>query len=92
MDEVSTMDQFNMQLFPNPATDKITLTGDIEQADVFQIKVFSSFGTLVAEEEVTLPSGKFNHEIEICEFVHGVYYVSCKGQHYGQVIPFIKRE
>lgn len=92
MNEVADKASFDMKLFPNPVQDQLTLTGELEQADRFHIKILSSTGKLVAEEKVDLSAGAFNHQMDVCDLVRGVYYVSCKGAHYGQVIPFIKRE
>lgn len=71
-DAVSTYDPRYINVFPNPASDKIVIESDSE---ILHIAVFDMFGREL--QKTTPPTGRRTHVIDISSYTKGVYFVQC---------------
>lgn len=71
-DAVSTYAPKHLNVFPNPATDKVVLESDCE---IVHITVSDMFGNEL--QNMTLPTGQKRYVIDIAPYTRGLYIVQC---------------
>lgn len=64
------------ELYPNPATDKVTIEVSAEAKQPVVIKVFDILGQIVGEQQWQLNTGSNKLELDLVEFASGTYSVS----------------
>ena len=64
-----------MNLFPNPTSNKIQLSGFVEEQKQVQLDVLNIVGQLLYSEKIDLKYGKFEHEINTSSFESGAYFI-----------------
>jgi hypothetical protein len=74
-------------VFPNPATDKITISQIPEQNSIMRLKIFNIAGTLVKTMQI---SGSLV-TVEIGELKKGIYFLNLSSDSFSQCEKFIKR-
>ncbi|MBK6339041.1 MAG: endonuclease [Bacteroidetes bacterium] len=65
----------NLNLFPNPTSNKIQLSGFVEEQKQVQLDVLNIVGQLLYSEKIDLKYGKFEHEINTSSFESGAYFI-----------------
>lgn len=70
------IDQQEFLVFPNPATDKLNITFNIENNDCCQIRLFSITGQMIYSEKVDDFYGEYNNTINTSNLEPGVYLLS----------------
>lgn len=84
--------KFPSGLFPNPASEDITLLLQVEADDEYRILMFSSNGSLVQDfEKEKLMVGEYKLNFTIGNLESGSYYVQVIGDSGSQQFPFVKR-
>jgi hypothetical protein len=82
----TTFDQPVLSLFPNPATTAITLVvqSHVTTADVLQL--CNAAGVMVRSENLVLPPGGLNKQLNIASLSPGTYFIKL----HGITLPFVK--
>ncbi len=79
-----------LSLFPNPASNQITLTYTLHQTSQVSIQIFSNSGALVKSiNENEIPSGKISQSIDILDLQEGIYYMRIMTENFVQTERFI---
>ncbi|MBU6340817.1 MAG: T9SS type A sorting domain-containing protein [Bacteroidetes bacterium] len=67
----------DFELFPNPASQSVTLQYQLRQAETITIYLFNSLGSLVEtiEDQDQQPAGNFSRQLELTHLAAGMYYV-----------------
>lgn len=68
----------NVGLFPNPATDFVTLEFGADAAGTYTVDVFNALGQQMSAQQVTAGNGSTRFEIPMNGFADGIYFVSIK--------------
>ena len=71
----------SLELFPNPATDKITINYTSEYKGNISIKIYSNLGNLIEELSSEKTCEEFNMDVDISGYSSGIYYyeIDCAG-------------
>jgi hypothetical protein len=85
-EEINKRD-FEIQIYPNPATTQITVEIPFYMQDQFKIEIFNNLGQLMYSQE-----GKNQSimEVNISDFKEGFYLVQCKNTQMTSSTKFIK--
>ena len=66
----------NIKLFPNPATDLVTVEFDLENRDALQISVINTMGQVVYQNaEIDYSYGQVQEQINVSNFNAGLYFL-----------------
>ena len=71
----NSVSQLNVDLFPNPASENVTVVVNLEQEAKVNIAVYTIQGALISNQAFGTLSGKQNLGIDISEFASGMYFV-----------------
>lgn len=64
-----------LNVYPNPAHENLTLEMHLLKADEMKINLFNIAGQSVYTEETNCASGKYKKEIDLNDYVKGIYYL-----------------
>jgi hypothetical protein len=67
--------QDNINIFPNPGRDKVSISIDSEIPQNYKIRIYNSVGHEVKTMNVFNVSGSISHELEINELTNGIYFL-----------------
>lgn len=81
----------NINVFPNPANDILTINLKSQQEINTSIKIYNSIGKLVKEETTNFNSHNFNYSIEVANLNSGLYFIEITSENKKQNIKFIKQ-
>lgn len=70
--------QINVGLFPNPATDFVTLEFGTDAAGTYTVDVFNALGQKMSGQQVTTGNGVTRFEISMTGFASGIYFISVR--------------
>jgi len=76
-----------VSIFPNPATNKITISRIPEQCNHVKLEIFNVAGTLVRSMKVT----GVQTTIEISDLKKGIYFLNVSSDSFSQCEKFVKR-
>ncbi len=65
----------DISLYPNPATDKLSVNFSVAQKDDIQFTIYDIKGAPVYEDKVTGFAGSYHNAIDLSKFAKGVYFV-----------------
>lgn len=65
----------SLGLFPNPASNQVSVTLDLSQPNMTHFEIYDMKGQLLSTEEVQLPSGLSEHQLDIASLSNGIYLV-----------------
>ena len=65
----------NFVLHPNPANEKIIVSGNIPMAGEIYIVVFDQFGKTVLEERKIIDAGNIYQQLDVSRFKSGIYFM-----------------
>ncbi len=74
----SNIDQsFNVELFPNPATDNLnlTITSNTSIVGETKIAILNSFGTVISTQNMGNVNGTVNSQFDVNSYKSGMYFV-----------------
>lgn len=74
-EEVALEDQ-NVNLFPNPGYDNITMTIQVTESTDAWFDVYSAGGQHLYKKDVSLTPGLSSHTIPVAQFENGTYFVT----------------
>lgn len=75
MSEFNTLD-YNFTIYPNPSQDVVNIEMDLYDADeAIDLRLISSNGQVVYEEQVRPENKKLNHKIDVSALSKGFYFV-----------------
>ncbi|MFK7771852.1 MAG: T9SS type A sorting domain-containing protein [Saprospiraceae bacterium] len=74
---IHSQEQNRINVFPNPTNDKISLSIDLEFADMYSVKIFSIYGQYIETvfENKELPEGNFVEEVSLDGYGKGTYLI-----------------
>jgi hypothetical protein len=78
----------NAQIIPNPAHDRIAITGNI--TGIVQIQITDMHGKEVLRKSVTVTNDRLNTILPIGSLQHGIYFVTIAGTASSTKLTFIK--
>ncbi len=64
-----------MTLFPNPATDQLTLDFGQEGNGNYQVEVFNALGQQMSAQQITVGGGNSRFQIPVTGYADGIYFV-----------------
>ncbi|MCB0851509.1 MAG: T9SS type A sorting domain-containing protein [Bacteroidetes bacterium] len=73
--EITNMDILNLEIYPNPATEKLTISAQIDQPDGFHLIIADMTGRVLLEKNIS-KAGEFQLAMNISELIPGIYNVS----------------
>ena len=76
----------NIQIYPNPATNQITLT--YKQMDISSICIYNMQGILVYESKIPIINTQ-PLNIQFLNLTNGIYYLKAIGQTGIECVPFV---
>lgn len=71
--------QARLNMYPNPASQQLTLSGRMEVPGNYQVKVFNHFGQVMYEGHMSISNSQFSLEIPVRELPAGIYSVKISG-------------
>ena len=83
--------QFELNVFPNPATDQLQLSLTTAEAGTGIVSILNIAGQVVFEESLTCPLGQCNHTYKLNQLVSGVYLIKWASKTGQQTRKFIKQ-
>lgn len=69
----------NLSVFPNPASETLTITFTMEQNESVGLRLISVTGEVVYEEQATDYSGTYINTINLSDLAKGVYFLNMTG-------------
>ena len=85
-DEI-TNDDFNVTLYPNPASDRLNVICDVQTGNEV-LKIFNMVGEEILKSEIK----NLKSEIDIASLPGGIYFIEITSGEYRKVTKFIKQE
>lgn len=64
-----------MAVFPNPASDRITVQLENQIAADYQLSIFDAYGQRLKSENISSPAGENNYVLDVANFAEGVYFI-----------------
>jgi aminopeptidase N len=80
-----------IELFPNPATDRITLYMHDFSVPVALVSLFSMSGQRLLSQSVALSNGMGGLSIPLSRYANGQYLIRVDGNDFSQTLPIIKK-
>ncbi len=80
-----------VQLYPNPATDRIAITFETTQAATIQVNVITMQGQTVLTQKAGVGTGKQQVIMNVKTLSPGMYYIKLNGLNRAGVMKFIKQ-
>lgn len=65
----------SLGLFPNPASNRVSVKLDLTQANMTRFEIYDMKGQLLSTDEVQLPSGLAEHQLDVANLPNGIYFV-----------------
>jgi len=83
----------NINLYPNPSDDFVSLNINEENSQNFTLKIFNNLSQLIDERPVEFVPGTDDYKIQVENFPEGIYYFQLisEGQEHSATIKFIKK-
>ena len=91
VDEMSQNDEF-LDLYPNPASEYVTLILDAKSCGEFEICLIDILGKLVEKKNIKLLSGKNIIKFDTSYISNGLYAFTVKSNNLISTIKFVKNE
>ncbi|MBT8196613.1 MAG: T9SS type A sorting domain-containing protein, partial [Bacteroidia bacterium] len=77
--------------YPNPATDELTISVNLEHNEELSFDVINTIGQIVLSiDETNYASGKSSFSINVKDLEDGIYLIRANSQNYSNTIKFIK--
>ncbi|NNC85746.1 MAG: T9SS type A sorting domain-containing protein, partial [Bacteroidia bacterium] len=77
--------------YPNPATDELTISVNLEHNEELSFDVINTIGqTVLSIDETNYASGKSSFSINVKDLEDGIYLIRANSQNYSNTIKFIK--
>jgi chitinase len=64
-----------MEVFPNPSSDKVTVSGSVLVDGIVKISIYNSVGNEILRKDVSSSNGSYECEMEIVNLPNGVYTI-----------------
>ena len=80
-----------VELFPNPATDRVTLYMHDFSVPAVLVSLFSMSGQRLLQQSVALSNGLGGLTIPLSRYANGQYLLRVDGDDFSKTIPFIKK-
>jgi len=71
-------DKNSFTVFPNPAKNIITISGQNPTSDIMLLNIYDASGRIVKRLQWQQPQGAYSKSIPVDELVKGVYWVEMK--------------
>ncbi len=71
---IEKSDKFYYQMSPNPASDLLTISGNLDHAMDLGIEVYSETGAKVYQQQIAV-EGAYQHTIDVSQLASGIYTV-----------------
>ncbi|MCU0435134.1 MAG: T9SS type A sorting domain-containing protein [Bacteroidia bacterium] len=68
----------NLSLFPNPASDQVTLQFDAESNGVYTVEIYNALGQQLSSRQLNIMPGGYRHDITVRDFADGIYFVTVR--------------
>lgn len=79
-----------LSVFPNPFTDKLTITINSQSADRLQISITNASGMELYEIEKDIISGNNSFTISGLNLIPSIYYLNIRGTTTNETVPILK--
>ena len=79
-----------LSVFPNPFTDKLTITINSQSADKLQISITNASGIELYETEKNIISGNNSFTIRGLNLIPSIYYLNIRGTTTNETVPILK--
>lgn len=76
VDEITGYDGFDVKLFPNPSTETVSITVELEQSQDIQLRIYSLRGDIICKEEKQFIMGKNEIQLDTSFYPEGTYLLS----------------
>ena len=73
--EITSMDILNLDIYPNPATENITISAQIENPDGLDLIVADMSGKVILQKNIS-GRNEFQMNMDVSRFVPGIYNIS----------------
>jgi hypothetical protein len=80
----------NINLFPNPANDIVTIHLNSESTFASSINIYNSIGALVKSESLNFNSGNNLQTLDVSHLNSGLYFIEITGNSKKQTFKLIK--
>ncbi len=70
----------NFELYPNPATERITISGELPVSGEISIFIYDRFGKILSEEHLQSDDGKIYNQFDVSKFNDGIYILKIDSQ------------
>ena len=70
----------DFEIYPNPASDLLSLKFNNEETQTFLIKISNKLGKIVYEENIESSKGNFSKNIDVSKLAKGMYIISLSGE------------
>ena len=77
-------------LYPNPATDKVSLLLTVNKAQQLQYRIIDNTGRILAEKKQNLVNGSNLLTIDVSNLAKGIYWIELKAEMMDERKPFVK--
>ena len=68
----------NLSLFPNPASDQVTLQFDAESSGLYTVEIYNALGQQMSSRQLNVVAGGFRHDIAVRDYSDGIYFVTVR--------------
>lgn len=75
-EEKLRISDFGFRIFPNPATDELNLSMELESSTNFKISITDETGKTVFEDLKNFPAGISNRTLGIASLSNGIYFIT----------------
>jgi len=70
----------DFEIYPNPASDLLSLKFNNEETQTFLIKISNKLGKIVYEENIESSKGNFSKNIDVSKLAKGMYIITLSGE------------
>ena len=79
---VQDWSQVPVRLFPNPATDRVSLSFELPQSQLMRFEIYDLQGRLLHTNQAQLSAGSVQHELNVSALPTGLYSVRGRGDEF----------
>lgn len=88
--EMTNSSPFSLELFPNPAQDKLSIHFETDLEESMSIRVLDGMGRMIRQDVYQTNSGENTFITDIHQWPSGYYYAEIKGGNLSEVKGFVK--
>ena len=70
---IDELNSLNLNLYPNPATDQVTISFGRQIASAYQLKIYDRFGKLISNQAI--PQGVQKITMDTQAYINGFYFI-----------------